>query len=449
MIPSVPGPARRWLPVFLLVVALPAPAAAGGTIEINPIVTSNLDAPLAARHAGDGSGRLFIVEQEGVIKIWDGSQLLATPFLDIRDDIGGPVLAGGEQGLLGLDFDPDYENNGFFYVSYNFNPPGPNPDNCQGDPAASLTRVARYSVTGNPNIADPGSESVIIAVVQDFSNHNGGNILFGPDGFLYIGRGDGGSGGDPCENAQDPLALNGKMLRIDVSGSTFGGGRLTRGSEDCGLVGNYAIPPDNPFASDADGTCNEIWALGLRNPWRWSFDRQTGDLFIGDVGQENWEEVDFEPASSPGGSNWGWDCYEANASFEPAGCGPAGDYDFPILDYSSGGVGSPDCPNSSGNCAVTGGYRYRGLRAPSLAGTYILGDNCSGRVYFATESGGNWTCTEFANTTFFITSFGEDQEGEVYLVDGGGGLHRFEESIIFADGFELGDTSRWSTTTSD
>ncbi len=433
---------RRLVSLVGLALVSAAPAGAG-SVAIVPVVTEGLSGPLGARHAGDGSGRLFVMEQEGIIRIWDGTQLLATPFLDITER----VLAGGEQGLLGLDFDPDYETNGFFYASYNFNPPGVNPDNCNGDPAASLTRVSRFSVSGDPDIGDPNSESVILDVVQDFSNHNGGDIHFGPDGYLYISRGDGGDGGDSCENAQDPLVLRGKMLRIDVSGSAFGGGRLTQGSEDCGLVGNYAIPPDNPFANDADGTCNEIWAFGLRNPWRWSFDRETGDMFIGDVGQEDWEEVSFEPATSSGGSNWGWDCYEGNEEFELGGCGPVGDYDFPILDYSSGGSGTPNCPGSAGNAAVAGGYRYRGLRAPSLRGTYIFGDTFSGRVYFGVENGGNWTCTEFSNTTLFITAFGEDQEGEVYVVDGNGGLHRFEEPIVFADGFELGDTSRWDVTT--
>jgi glucose/arabinose dehydrogenase len=429
---------------LLLASALGGPAGAGG-VTLEPVVAAGLDAPLGARHAGDGSGRVFILEQEGVVKIWDGTQVLATPFLDITDR----VEAGGEEGLLGLDFDPDYATNGFFYASYNFEPPGTNPDNCDGDPSASLTRVSRFSVTGNPNVADPNSETVILDVVQDFGNHNGGDIHFGPDGYLYISRGDGGGGGDGCENAQNPLALNGKMLRIDVSGVAFGSGRLTQGNEDCGLVGNYSVPPDNPFANDNDGVCNEIWALGLRNPWRWSFDRERGDQFIGDVGQGNWEEVDFEIAGDPGGNNWGWDCYEGNASFEPAGCGPVGTYDFPILDYSSGGAGAPVCPGSAGNCAVIGGYRYRGLRAPSLRGTYILGDNCSGRVYFATESAGDWTCTEFSNTTFFITSFGEDQEGEVYLLDGAGAMYRFEEPIIFADGFELGSTDNWDATVSN
>ncbi len=376
------GSARGILVPALLAAAAAAPAAAGsGDIELVPIVTNGLAAPLVARHAGDGSRRLFIAEQDGIIRVWDGEQLLPTPFLDIS----GPVQSGGEQGLLGLDFDPDFENNGFFYVSYNFDPPGANPDNCFGDPASGVTRVSRFGLTADPNVADPASELVLIEVVQDFGNHNGGNALFGLDGYLYVARGDGGGSGDPCENSQDPMSLRGKMIRIDVSPAAVEAARARQGNENCGMVGNYEIPPDNPFVDDNDGVCNEIWALGLRNPWRWSFDRLNGDLFIGDVGQGNWEEVDFEAANDPGGRNWGWDCYEANQAFELAGCGPQEDYDFPLLDYSSGGVGDPTCPNSSGNCAVVGGYRYHGLRAPSLQGTYVMGDNCSGRVYFATE----------------------------------------------------------------
>ncbi len=414
---------HRALPAMLLALVMLVPAAHGATIpadlELVVVVPSAGSRPVAVRHAGDGSNRLFIVLQAGEIVIYDldTATLLGAPFLDIRslgDDLGN------EQGVLALAFHPDYASNGFFFVNYT------------RDPGTGLDRtvVKRYTVSaGDPNLADDTSGVTVLEIEQDFSNHNGGGIEFGPDGYLYVGMGDGGSGGDPNNRAQDPMQLLGKMLRIDIATSS----RAARDAELCGLVGNYSIPPDNPFAGN-DGTCDEIWALGTRNPWRFSFDRLTGDLFIGDVGQGAWEEVDYQLAASSGGENWGWRCYEGNHPYNTSGCGAQGDYDFPILEVS----------HSGGNCSITGGYRYRGT-IPGLYGTYIYGDFCSGKIWIAEENGG-WTSTEWMDTSHFISSFGEDEAGELYLVDLGGSVYRFESASsgsIFADGFESGDTTAW------
>ncbi len=361
---------------------------------------------VAARHAGDGSNRLFIVRQSGYILIYDLDKdtLLSTPFLDID----ALVLSGGERGLLGLAFDPDFATNDYFFVNYTDN---------SGD-----TVIARYKVsTGDPDIADPGSASIVLNIAQPFSNHNGGDIQFGPDGYLYIGTGDGGSGGDPGDRSQNPMNLLGKMLRIDVSTA-----RAVQGTEVCGGGVGYSIPGDNPFDGD-DGTCDEIWALGLRNPWRFSFDRLTGDLFIGDVGQGTWEEIDFQASESSGGENYGWRCYEGDHAYNTSGCGPQGDYDGPILEYSH-----------SLGYSVTGGYRYRGS-IPGLYGNYVYADYGTGRVWFANNDGGPWTATEWGVTAPGVSSFGEDESGELYLLLLGGNVYRFESElgeVAFEDGFE-------------
>lgn len=320
-----------------------------------------------------GDGRLFVVEQNGYIRIVDaGGAVRPTPFLDLSDHI----VWGGEQGLLGLVFHPDYAGNGYFYVNYT---------RLDGDSV-----IARYSVSGDPNVADPGSEFVILGFEQPYANHNGGDLAFGPDGYLYIPTGDGGSFGDPQENAQSLGSLLGKVLRIDVDGGS-----------------PYAIPPDNPFV----GTPNalpEIWAFGLRNPWRFSFDRQTGDMFIGDVGQGSWEEIDFQPAASAGGENYGWDCYEGNHSYELTGCSPLpSDYVFPIYEYSHA-VGH----------AVTGGYVYRGSAYPSLLGAYFFADFADARLWSLFFNGTTWELTPhgvFAGRNF--STFGEDNSGELYVAD--------------------------------
>jgi glucose/arabinose dehydrogenase len=360
----------------------PDVAAADSSVGLPPLVTiaNNLVKPVGITHAGDGSGRLFITLQDGKIMIWDGTQVLPTPFLDIDPIVNS---SGSEQGLLGLAFHPDYKTNGLFYVNYT--------DNTGGD-----TVIARYSVSaGNPNVANPASALMLMEIDQPFSNHNGGQLQFGPDGYLYIGMGDGGSGGDPFDNAQNPTRLLGKMLRIDVNG-------VAGQPPDCGGA-NYTVPSDNPFVDGPGGSCDEIWHLGLRNPWRFTFDRLTGDLLIGDVGQDSWEEVDRQPAASAGGQNWGWRCYEGKHPFNTQGCGPIGDYDAPILEYSH-----------SLGCSITGGYVYRGPAMPGLGqGTYVYGDFCSGRVWGARKVGGQWRPRLIEDTPYNISSFGETEAGEL------------------------------------
>jgi glucose/arabinose dehydrogenase len=257
---------------------------AAPAIVVKPFITG-LSNPIAITNAGDDSGRLFVVLQNGQIIIHDGTRVLSKPFIDISS----LVSSGSERGLLSVAFHPNHASNGFFFVTYT---------NINGD-----TVIARYSVSGNPNVADPNSANILLTITQPFSNHNGGQLQFGPDGYLYIGMGDGGSGGDPQNNAQNLNTLLGKILRIDVDGGF-----------------PYVIPPDNPFR-ETHGARDEIWSLGLRNPWRFGFDRLTGDLYLADVGQERWEEVNFQPASSLGGENYGWRLMEGNHCFNPStGC---------------------------------------------------------------------------------------------------------------------------------
>jgi glucose/arabinose dehydrogenase len=348
-------------------------AASWGAVAIKaePVVTG-LSSPVAITHAGDGSGRLFIILQAGRIVIFDGAQVLSPPFLDIS----ALVLSGGERGLLGAAFHPNYVGNGFFYVSYT--------------DAAGDSVIARYSVSVDPNRADSASGVILLTITQPFSNHNGGQLQFGPDGYLYISIGDGGSGGDPQNNGQNLGNLLGKILRIDVD-TAF----------------PFAIPADNPFVGVA-GVREEIWSYGLRNPWRFSFDRLTGDLFIGDVGQASWEEVDFQLATSTGGENYGWRRMEGSSCFNPPTNCNDGTLVLPILQYD----------HTLGRCSVTGGYRYRGSANPDLEGIYFYGDYCTGRIWGAKEDGlGGWTTTELLDTPFLISTFGEDESGELYVAD--------------------------------
>lgn len=409
------------------------------------VADGQLASPLAARHAGDGSGRLFIVEQPGSIRILDNTDtLLGTPFINLS----GRLVAGGEQGLLGLDFHPDYENNGLFYVNYTAGNASPF--------VTGTTVISEFQVSaGDANIGDPNSERVLLTVRQDFGNHNGGDIHFGPDGFLYIGMGDGGSGNDPCNRAQtlDPddriitggciddqsVAMLGKMLRIDVDNTT-----PASTNQLCGAAGDgsaeYAIPGDNPFAgADPDSACDEVWAFGLRNPFRFSFDRITGDMLIADVGQNVWEEVDFEPFGTAGGLDYGWDPCEGNfiSGSTSTACTSGV---LPILDYQ----------HTGGRCSIEGGYRYRGP-VTSLNGLYTYGDFCTGEIWFGEEtSPGMWTDEVVFNLVdFSLTAFGEDQQGRVYVVTQNEGLLRFagDEIIILEDGFEVepGPRSRTGT----
>jgi len=335
------------------------------------LVVGGLTRPVSIAHAGDGSGRLFIVQQTGEILIFNGTTLLLRPFLDLS----ALVSCCGEQGLLGLAFHPEYATNGFFYVHYT---------DVNGD-----TVVARYSVSTNANVADAGSNLTLLTWPQPFMNHNGGQLAFGPDGLLYVGLGDGGDGGDPGNRGQDLTTLLGKILRIDVD------------STDPGL--NYAVPPSNPFFDSAP-SLPEIWAYGLRNPWRFSFDRATGDLLIGDVGQNDIEEIDFQPMASPGGENYGWRLMEGSACFNPqTGCND-GSLTLPILEYSH-----------FLGCSVTGGYVYRGNAYPQLRGVYLYGDFCTGTIWGTVPRCDNaFQSQTLLQSSLSISTFGEDEGGELY-----------------------------------
>ena len=422
------GKPATMLACFSLIATLFVPAtSAQPPKDLNLDLVTNIgNRAVAVRHAGDGSNRLFIVQQSGIIWIYDQNTetLLGTPFLDIETLVDD---SSNEQGLLGLAFDPDYSSNGFFYVNYTRDP----------GPGLDRTTIQRYTVSADPNVADAGSAVTVIEIAQDFSNHNAGDIHFSPlDGYLYIPLGDGGSGGDPNERAQDPVQLLGKMLRIDTSGTVADFkpkpvqdlGTIN----ECGLVTNYTVPADNPYIND-DTTCDEIWAFGLRNPWRFSFDRANGDMFIGDVGQNAREEVDFQPAESTGGENYGWDCREGFIFHEE--CMDPPPFVDPIIDYSHGG----------GVCSVVGGFVYRG-DIIGLADHYFYADVCSGQIWYTTEESG-WTVTQWG-TVSTPYSFGEDEDGDLYISTASGNVFRFDSELrgIFLDGFESGDTTGWSDT---
>jgi len=345
-------------------------------------------------HAGDD--RLFIVEQTGRIHIYGGGTILATPYLNITTRVHN----GGEMGLLGLAFHPDYATNGYFFVNYTTQVS-----------ETRTTRVSRFSVDdNNANLADSTSELILLEFSQTYSNHNGGAIHFGPDGYLYIAVGDGGSANDPDEESQDLSSLLGNMLRIDVD---VAAGNLP----DCDTSGNsnYRIPPDNPFVDGTGGVCDEIWAAGMRNPWRFSFDRDTGDLWIADVGQWAWEEIDFEPAGFAGGRNYGWDCYEGNSvntnDPSPACTGTSTDYDFPVFEYQ----------HVSGRCSITGGYVYRGVNYGGLLGHYLYGDYCTSELWTLSGDPTNPVSTDLSlasgSTLSRPRTFGEDANGELYVAD--------------------------------
>jgi glucose/arabinose dehydrogenase len=353
---------RRLLPLALAA-TLPGLVASGQTwpadLQLVTVIASGLTNPVALRHAGDGSGRLFVVERAGVIRVWTGTQVLATPFLNISALVDSTSF--DERGLLGLDFHPSYEANGYFYVYYTANSP------------SGALRIARYRVTADPNVADPNSALTILEMPHPNVNHNGGDLHFGPDGFLYIGTGDGGGSNDPDNNAQNVDTLLGKMLRIDV--------------DNPAPPRNYGIPPGNPFAGAVPGA-DEIWHLGLRNPWRWSFDRLTGDLLIGDVGQGQREEVDFQAAAAAPPLNFQWDCWEGTRQMS------AGEHNNPVCATFTGGAPPILEYTHSFGTAVSGGYRYRGP-VGGLRGRYFYADYGSGRIWIAVRSaGGAWSTAE-------------------------------------------------------
>jgi glucose/arabinose dehydrogenase len=369
----------------------PAPSVAeaalpGGTLPGNPaiqleLVAGGLIDPVNVANAGDGSNRLFVVERTGTIRVVQDGQVLPDPFLDISARMKIDFL---EQGLLGLAFHPDYAANGRFFVDLT---------DRGGD-----TRVVEFRVSADPDRADPAPVRTVLTVAQPFSNHNGGLIAFGPDGMLYVGMGDGGSGGDPQGNAQDRGSLLGKLLRIDVDGAA-----------------PYAVPGDNPFVGEA-GARGEVWAYGLRNPWRFAFDRGTGDLYVADVGQNRLEEVNAV-AGAGRGLDYGWDVMEGDECFEPPeGCQTAG-RTLPVVVYDHGD-----------GCSVTGGHVYRGSAIPDLRGTYFYSDFCSGFVrsfrFAAGAATDERSWPELRPSEGGVSSFGEDAAGEIYLTTSGGAVYR-------------------------
>lgn len=331
-------------------------------------IASGLIRPVDIQSANDGTGRLFIIEKYGVIRVFENGQLLDEPFLNIDERVDD---SGNEMGLLGFAFHPDYEQNGYFFVNYT------------GD--RGNTRISRFQASGNS--VDPNSEKILLTIDQPYENHNGGAVVFGPDGYLYLGLGDGGLAGDPHKNGQNTSSLLGKILRIDVNNGD-----------------PYTIPSDNPFG-------NEVWSFGLRNPWRISFDKATGDLWIGDVGQGEWEEVDYIPAGSPGGANFGWSIMEGNHGYDG---GPQPGLLLPAAEYS----------HSTGDgCSITGGYVYRGSM-PEWNGIYLYGDYCTGYIWGLFLSDGTWQNQRLFEAGVTITTFGQDETGELYLASDNGNVYK-------------------------
>ncbi len=393
---------RMLLALAVLLAALPARAA------LLELLTEDVAGPIYLTHAGDA--RLFLVERDGVVRVFQGGAVLATPFLDISDRVDG----SGEGGLLAIAFHPDYASNGAFYVHYTTD-----------DPVEGFSSViSRFHVSGDPNVAD-AAEDVLLLVPKPFTNHQGGSIAFGPDRKLYVGFGDGGSRDDPGCRAQRKTSPLGKLLRLEVdpTGTT---------------APFYTIPADNPFASAGDGVLDEVLDFGLRNPWRFSFDRQTGDLWIGDVGQDAIEEVDLRPAwgaNPPGTLNWGWKAKEGSActGLSESAC------DEPLPACGSGSYTDPldQYPHQSSNRSITGGYVYRGALAPPFVGTYVFGDYGSGRIFALREvAPGQWQRSTLLDGGPQWVSFGEGFDGELYAIDlVGGAIHRLNlaEAISAAD----------------
>lgn len=369
------------LTVFLVNVHAQSPSPL--TISLSPFITG-LSSPVGIYHCNDS--RLFILEQsQGDIEIYNESGGYIGRFLDLT----GIISTGSERGLLGLAFHPDYQNNGQFYVNYT---------NTQGN-----TVIARYNRSASdPNLADPGTAQIILTINQPFSNHNGGHIAFGPDGYLYIGMGDGGSANDPGNRSQNIQELLGKMLRIDVDNGE-----------------PYSSPSSNPFFGSIAGL-DQIWATGLRNPWKFSFDALTGDLWIADVGQNEWEEVNFQPAVSTGGENYGWRCYEANELFNGTGCSGQSAYTFPVFEASH------NAPDQW--CSITGGYVYRGNDFPYMQGYYLFTDYCAGDFRAISMDDGFNVSTVLDNQGFGFVAFGENQNQELFVANINGTVYRIEDT---------------------
>jgi glucose/arabinose dehydrogenase len=375
-----------WLSVLLPMSLAAQPA----DLQLTQI--SSIGSIVDIANAGDGSDRLFLVRQAGTIFVMDKGRQETAVFLSIQDRV---TDFSQEQGLLSVAFAPDYGDTGYFYVWYTALSGG--------------TVLSRFQVSEDPNVADPDSEEILLIVTQPFDNHNGGRLRFGPDGMLYLGLGDGGGSFDPEDNGQDGSTLLGKLIRIDVDPAH----------------GTYAIPPDNPFVGNGS-VRDEIWALGLRNPWRISFDRQTGDLFIADVGQNRLEEVNVQPSTSPGGENYGWDIMEGSeCSGGGDGCVQAG-LTLPVAEY-----------DHDLGCSITGGEVYRGTTYPNMDGTYFYGDFCSGRIWGLRRDGDGWTDTVLAETPHNIVTFGLDEDGNVYLSNQFGGVFLLSDGEPVSEGFEI------------
>ncbi|MBZ0303982.1 MAG: PQQ-dependent sugar dehydrogenase [Anaerolineae bacterium] len=384
---------RLFVLVFLsLTLALPAaaqdtPAPDASQVQWTEYVTG-LARPIYLTSAFDGSGRLFVLEQAGKIRLIIDGVLQDTPFLDLSGLSSQDILSGySERGLLGLAFHPNFAENGQFFIHYS--------DRSGG------TVIARYQVSADdPNLADPNSGEILFTHSQPYPNHNGGQIAFGPDGYLYIALGDGGSAGDPQNNAQNPSVLLGKILRIDVDNGS-----------------PYAIPDDNPINTVNPNLAPEVWAWGLRNPYRFSFDQATGNLYIADVGQNQWEEINFQPAGSPGGQNYGWRVFEGNHPY--SGEADPGGTVAPVAEYSH-----------SNGCSVTGGYVYRGDSLPAMQGVYLYGDWCSGNIWaLYPDAQATWQNVDFmSGTGMAISAFGQDEAGEMYVADYGGRILKLTAS---------------------
>ena len=421
--------------------------------DLNLVTVATANSPVAVRNARDGSNRLFIVEKGGVIKILKNGSVLPTPFLTV------PVSTSSEQGLLGLAFHPQFASNGKFYVTHT---------RASGGLVLGTTAdqvLAEYQIgVGTPDVANPASRREILAIPDLASNHNGGDLNFGPDGYLYYAMGDGGPQNDPNEFAQNvwkktvntkEYYLLGKILRIDINSTTparlgpyYGENNYgeknsapsaaapsAQGELCAAQVGpaNYAVPTDNPYVASSN-TCDEIYHYGLRNPWRFSFDRRTGEMFIADVGQNAFEEVDLAPARTP--QNFGWKCFEGFAANSTAGaCSPLPtNITPPILAYAHAD------PGGGFRCSIGGGYLYRGPIA-QMHGVYAYNDYCSGEVWLAQKSAaGSWTTAVWRDTNGSPVGFGEDEVGNLYLIDIGGTISRFssasDNDFLFGHGFE-------------
>jgi glucose/arabinose dehydrogenase len=364
------------------------------TLGFNKIA-QGLTSPVDIKNAGDGSKRLFIVEQSGTIRIYRNGNVLSKPFLNVSSVVR---YNGGEAGLLSIAFHPNFEQNGYFFIYYtalNWN-----------------VTLARYRVSAtNPDVANPNSGVILFSYPKPggFHNHNGGSLQFGKDGYLYISIGDGGDAGDPFNNAQNINSPFGKMLRLDINVTN---------------APYYKIPPDNPFVNNPNAL-HSIWALGLRNPWKWGFDRQNGNMWIGDVGQDKWEEIDFRRPAQSAGSNYGWRCYEGNAAYNTTGCRNKSTYGFPIFQY-------PHNTTNGGFCVI-GGYVYRGSAYPQLQGYYVCADYISANAWKLKPNGaGGWDIYLQKNVPLSLVSFGEDETGELFASSRDGNIYSITAQSSFA-----------------